>query len=106
MMRDCSEAMPVAGSMGGNLKQPMKLVDKKPNYPEQLAAAKVGGKIVFDARINPDGMVGDLQATLSENPDLEQAAATAIRQWEFSPTLLNCVAVDVPMKITVNFRAE
>ena len=106
MMQACAENTPKTGAMGGNLKQPMKLVDKKPNYPEQLAAAKVGGKIVFDARINPDGMVGDLQATSSENPDLEQAAATAIRQWEFSPTLLNCVAVDVPMKITVTFRAE
>lgn len=76
MMQACAQNTPKTGTMGGNLKQPMKLVDKKPNYPEQLAA------------------------------DLELAAATAIRQWEFSPTLLNCVAVEVPMKVTVTFRAE
>jgi TonB family protein len=106
MMQACSDKLPVAGSMGGNLKQPTKLVDKKPIYPEQLAAARAGGKVVFDARISPDGAISDLQTASATNPDLELAAATAIRQWEFSPTLLNCVAVEVPMKVTVTFRAE
>lgn len=104
MMQACSEKTPAAGSMGGNLKQPMKLVDKKPNYPEQLAAAGTGGLVVFAARIGTDGVINDLQTTSAANPDLELAAATAIRQWEFSPTLLNCVAIEVPMKVTVTFR--
>jgi TonB family protein len=103
-MKSCAENPPVAGSMGGNLRQPMKLVDKKPVYPEQLAAAGTGGLVVFDARIGPDGTIVDLQTTSATQPDFEAAAAAAIRQWEFSPTLLNCVAIEVPMKVTVSFK--
>jgi TonB family protein len=104
MMKQCAERTPTVGSMGGNLRQPTKLRDVKPLYPEQLAEAGTGGVLVFAARIGTDGTVTDLQATSGGNPDLEVAAANAIRQWEFSPTLLNCVAVEVPMKITVSFK--
>ena len=103
MMKECAERTPTAGSMGGNLRQPTKVRDVKPLYPEQLAEAGTGGVLVFAARIGTDGTITDLQATSSPNPDLELAAATAIRQWEFTPTLLNCVAVEVPMTITVTF---
>jgi hypothetical protein len=103
-MKTCSENTAPAGSMGGNLRQPMKLVDVKPRYPAMLADAGVGGVFVFAARIGVDGTIIDLQPTSGANPDLELAAATAIRQWEFTPTLLNCVAIEVPMTVTVNFR--
>jgi protein TonB len=103
-MQACADKVTSAGSMGGNLRQPMKLVDVKPRYPEQLAEAGTGGVIVFAARIGADGMISDLQTAPGANPDLEQAASAAIRQWEFTPTLLNCVAVEVPMKITVTFK--
>lgn len=103
-MKACSEKAPSAGSMGGNLGQPSKLVDVKPRYPAPLAEAGTGGVIVFAARIAPDGAVSELQAGPVANPDLALAAASAIRQWEFTPTLLNCVAVEVPMTITVTFR--
>jgi len=105
MMRQCAEGTPAPGSMGGNLRQPTKVVDVKPLYPAQLAEAGTGGVFVFAARIGTDGTISDLQTTSGTNPDLELAAANAIRQWEFTPTLLNCVAVEVPMKITVSFRA-
>jgi beta-lactamase regulating signal transducer with metallopeptidase domain len=104
MMKECAERTPTAGSMGGNLRQPMKLVDVKPRYPQELADAAGGGVFVFAAVIGTDGTVRDLQTTAGTNPDLELAASTAIRQWEFTPTLLNCVAVEVPMTITVTFK--
>jgi TonB family protein len=106
MMQTCSEKMPAAGSMGGNLKQPTKTVDKKPIYPAALAAAGTSGKVEFEARISPDGTVGDLQTISTTDPDFELAAGVAVRQWEFTPTLLNCVAIEVPMKVHVSFRAQ
>lgn len=104
MMKQCAESTPPAGSMGGNIRQPTKVVDVKPRYPEELASAGVGGVFEFAARIGTDGTITDLQTTSGTNPDLELAAATAIRQWEFTPTLLNCVAIEVPMTIHVSFR--
>jgi TonB family protein len=103
-MKQCADASGPAGTMGGNLRQPTKVVDVKPRYPQELADAGTGGVFVFAALIGTDGMVRDLDTTSGTNPDLEQAAAAAIRQWEFTPTLLNCVAVEVPMTITVSFK--
>jgi protein TonB len=34
---------------------------------------------------------------------LDQAAVDAVRQWRFTPTLLNGVPVQVIMTVTVNF---
>jgi TonB family protein len=104
-MKTCSEQV-VAGSMGGNLRQPTKLVDVKPRYPAELAEAGIGGVFVFAARIGTDGTISDLQTTSGSNPDLELAAANAIRQWEFTPTLLNCVAIEVPMTVRVSFVTQ
>jgi protein TonB len=36
-------------------------------------------------------------------PLLDQAALEAVRQWEFTPTLLNGVPVPVIMTVTVQF---
>ena len=36
-------------------------------------------------------------------PLLDQAALDAVRQWKFTPTLLNNVPVEVVMTVTVNF---
>jgi periplasmic protein TonB len=39
-------------------------------------------------------------------PLLDQAALEAVRQWEFTPTLLNGVPVPVIMTVTVNFTLK
>ena len=37
-------------------------------------------------------------------PLLDQAAIEAVKQWVYTPTLLNGVPVPVIMTVTVNFR--
>jgi protein TonB len=39
-------------------------------------------------------------------PLLDQAALDAVRQWEFTPTLLNGVPVPVIMTVTVQFTLQ
>jgi hypothetical protein len=39
-------------------------------------------------------------------PELDQAAVDAVRQWEFTPTLLNGVPTPVLMTVTVNFTLD
>jgi hypothetical protein len=60
----------------------------------------------FAARIGADGTIADLETVSGSNPDLELAAGNAIRQWQFTPTLLNCVPIEEPMKSSEKFRAE
>jgi TonB family protein len=92
-----------SGGMGGNILQPKKLVDVKPVYPEHLTSARVGGIVTMEALIGTDGTVRDVRVISSPHPDLDRAAADAVRQWEFTPTILNCTPVDVRMNVTANF---
>ncbi len=103
-MKACSEKAPAAGSMGGNLRQPIEARRREAALSAGARRRRHRRRLRLRGAIGTDGTVSDLQTTSGANPDLELAAANAIRQWEFTPTLLNCVAVEVPMTITVSFK--
>ena len=62
--------------------------------------------MVLEARIEADGTIREVRAVSSSHPDFEAAAIEAVSGWEFSETLLNCVPVEVEMKVTACFIAE
>ena len=95
-----------AGGLGGNIRAPHKLVDVKPIYPPQLYDARVGGTVVLQAQIDPEGRVGSVEVVSPAHPDLNAAAIEAVRQWEFDSTILNCTKVEVPMKVNVTFAPK
>lgn len=90
---------------GGQILPPIKLTHVRPQYPDALKAAKIGGEVILDALIDTDGTVRDVTAVSSPHPALEQAAVEAVRGWEFSPTYLNCTPIQVPMRVAVTFIA-
>jgi TonB family protein len=92
--------------VGGNIRAPRKILDVKPVYPPALQESGVGGKVVMKATIGTDGTVRDVEVTQSANPDLDNAAVEAVRQWRFDGTLLNCVPSDVTMTVNVEFKAQ
>jgi len=59
----------------------------------------------LEITIGPDGKVSDARV-LRSIPLLDQAALDAVRQWVFTPTLLNGVPVPVIMTVTVNFTLQ
>lgn len=99
----CSD-VPPPGGMGGNLRQPVKLVDVKPRYPSNLAG--LGGVVVLMARIGTDGTIREIETVSATHPGFDAAARDAVRQWEFSQILLNCVPIEVPMQVRITFQAE
>jgi TonB family protein len=92
--------------VGGNIKPPTKTRNVPPVYPEALAAEKIGGVVILEAVIGPDGHVREAKTLRSPNEELTRAASDAIRQWEFTPTLLNGAPIAVVMTATFNFQAE
>jgi TonB family protein len=92
-----------APGMGGNILAPRKLLDVYPEYPEHLQQAGVTGTVTLAARIGTDGRIVDIIATNQAHPELERAAIEAVRQWEFTPTYLNCTPIEVRMQVTANF---
>jgi periplasmic protein TonB len=76
-----------------------------PVYPSIAQSARVQGVVIVEATIGPDGKVSDARV-LRSIPLLDQAALDAVRQWVFTPTLLNGVPVPVIMTVTVNFTLQ
>ena len=95
---------PYAGAVrvGGDIKEPMKIRDVKPVYPAEAQGAKVQGIVIIEAVIDQEGSVRATKV-LRSVPMLDDAAVNAVRQWQFTPTLVNGVPVDVVMTVTVNF---
>jgi TonB family protein len=89
--------------VGGQIRAPNKIKDVQPVYPAIARSARVAGVVTIEATIGPDGKVMDTKVVRSI-PLLDQAALEAVRQWEYTPTLLNGVPVPVLVTVTINFK--
>jgi protein TonB len=87
---------------GGDIRPPAKLRHVAPAYPDVARAARVEGSVVLECTISPEGRTVDVRV-LGGPPLLREAAAEAVQQWVYRPTLLNGVAVPVIMTVTVHF---
>jgi protein TonB len=91
--------------VGGNIKPPAKVKHVNPVYPPIAQSARVQGVVIIEATIGPDGAVKDARV-LRSIPLLDASALEAVRQWQFTPTLLNGVPVPVIMTVTVQFTLQ
>ena len=91
--------------VGGNIRPPTKVHDVKPVYPDGMRAAGVEGVVPMEAIIADNGTVQSVRVLSAQvHPELAIAAADAVRQWRFNPTLLNGKPVEVVMTVTVQFK--
>jgi len=66
--------------------------------------AGLEGIVPIEAVIGPDGSVTSVRVVSAQvHPDFAIAAVDAVRQWRFTPTLLNGSPVEVVMTVTVQF---
>jgi beta-lactamase regulating signal transducer with metallopeptidase domain len=94
----------VPTSAGGRIVPPKKIRDVVPIYPVALRGTGTGGTVVMEARIGTDGYVNDLRVIGDAHPELVDSAITAVRDWRYTQTLLNCQPIEVTMTVTTNFR--
>jgi TonB family protein len=93
---------PNAIRVGGQIRPPTKVKDVSPVYPPIAQSAHVQGVVILESLIGADGRVQDARV-LRSIPLLDQAALDAVKQWEFTPTLLNGAPVPIVMTMTVQF---
>lgn len=96
---------PNAVRVGGNIRPPTKIADAKPVYPVDATQARIQGVVIIEVLVGDGGKVQDARV-LRSIPLLDQAALDAVRQWVFTPTLVNGSAVPVIMTVTVNFTLQ
>ena len=95
-----------ASANGGRVRPPRKIKDVKPIYPANLRESSTAGKVLLKATIAVDGTVREVEVVKSANPDLDNAAMEAVRQWLFDGTLLNCAPVEVTMNVNIDFAIQ
>jgi protein TonB len=96
-------SIPRVVRVGGEVKEPTKLRNVNPAYPDVAVAGHIEGTVVLEATISPNGKVAAVRVVRSL-PLLEKAAVDAVKQWVYSPTLIDGVPVTAIMTVTVRFQ--
>jgi len=91
--------------VGGDIREPRKVLDVAPAYPDLALKAHLEGIVIIEATIDARGRVADAKV-LRSVPMLDDAALEAVRRWVYTPTLLGGVPTPVVMTVTVTFRLK
>jgi TonB family protein len=74
-----------------------------PEYPELAKMRHASGSVLLHAIIGKDGSVERLVPIARTDPMFTDAAIRSVKQWKYSPYLLNGEPTEVDTTITVNF---
>lgn len=88
--------------IGGDIKQPTKIRHVSPAYPQDAMAAGIQGVVIAEVLLDNAGAVYDLHV-LRSIPQLDEAAVSAVRQWQFTPVMVKETPRAALMTVTVNF---
>jgi TonB family protein len=83
---------------------PVKLVHVTPVYPPEALARGEQGVVILEGAIMPTGEMNDPRVLRGIDPALNAAAVEAVKQWVFTPTLIDGMPTAIIMSITVNFN--
>jgi beta-lactamase regulating signal transducer with metallopeptidase domain len=105
--QDTPVAKPIR--VGGQIKAPSKIKNVNPICPRTVLPAGdtvviLVGTIGVDGLMNELALAGPKTGTAAPAPEFVESALEAARQWAFTPTLLNNVAVPVRLTITVLYQ--
>lgn len=104
-VRPCPSVTTSEGApIGGNIRTPKKLQDMKPIYPFALRGTP--GRVVLMGRLNTEGAIDEIEVISSTHPEFTDATVTAVNQWQFAATVLNCEPVPVKIRITTNYAVR
>jgi TonB family protein len=76
------------------------IVSAKPDYPDILRRARVGGLVRLKATVLPNGTVSSVEI-LGGNPILAENAVTAVKKWKYVPSQTQTVE-DVALTFSPN----
>ena len=80
---------PVRVGGRGQIKEPTLLQRVEPEYPTLAVRANIRGTVILEAMVDADGRVATVKVLRSAHRLLDEAAMDAVRQWRYSPVILN-----------------
>jgi len=76
----------------------------QPVYPPEARRLRLEGSVLLEANVAEDGQIQDLKV-VSGQAVLAQAAVEAVKQWQYSPFLLNGQPIRKQTRINIKFIA-
>ncbi len=92
--------------IGGEIKPPALRHRVEPRYPDIAAASHLTGLVILEAVVGTDGCVESVKVVRSRHPLLDRAAVEALKQWEYSPLVLDGTPMKFVLTVTFTFSAK
>jgi protein TonB len=89
--------------IGGQITAPALVKRVEPIYPEIASTAKLTGMVILEATVGTDGCVESVKVLRSRHPFLDKASIDALKQWQYSPLVLNGIRTPFVLTVTFNF---
>ena len=90
--------------VGGSIKVPSLINRVEPVYSAVAAAAEMSGLVILEAVVDANGSVESVKVLRSRGALLDNAAIAALKQWKYSPLVVNGDPTSFVVTITFNFR--
>jgi periplasmic protein TonB len=91
--------------IGGDVQAPALVKRVEPAYPDVAVAAKITGIVILEATVAVDGSVEQVRVLRSVK-FLDQAAIEAVKQWKYSPLMLNGIPTPFVLTVTLSFSMK
>jgi len=91
--------------VGGTVQESKLIRRVLPVYPEITKRARISGDVILEVIVDEEGNVADVKV-LRGHILLVEEAVRAVKQWKYSPTLLNGEPVSVVANVTVIFQLK
>jgi len=91
---------------GNGVTAPIVVKEAKPHYTADAMRAKIQGTVKLECVVEADGRVGDVEVTMSLDPELDQEAVKTVRQWQFEPGKKGGQPVRVRVSLEMTFSLK
>jgi protein TonB len=91
--------------VGGQIKEPALVYRVDPVYPGIAVSANIEGTVILEAVVDQEGRVESVKVLRSLTV-LDKPAVDAVKQWRYSPVLLNGTPEKFVLTVAVTFRLE
>jgi protein TonB len=88
------------------LRMPVLIQQVQPKYTSDALRAKIQGQVVVQIVVRDDGTVEKARIILGLDPDLDEQALIAARQWRFQAGVLEGRPVPVTCLLMMEFRVH
>jgi TonB family protein len=92
-----------SGKATGVIREPRKIRDVKPRYPDAAREAGFQGHVVLEATLSSSGCVQGVSLIRGQRTDMDLEALRAVSGWVYEPAMLDGKPVPVLMTVAVNF---